>query len=246
MNKINIVIPMAGAGSRFRNAGYKKSKPFIEFSGKPMIINVINNLRIPNAYFILIVRKRQLQEEGIVVKKFEKENGVKIICIEEMTEGTLCTVLYARKFIDNETPLLIANSDQIVDVDIGDFIQDCISRNLDGSILTFYDRLKDPKWSFVQLDQNRLVKQTREKKAISNLATVGIYFFSKGYFFINSAIDMIARNERVNNEFYVCPVYNYMIRDGQKIGTYTIKEECMHGVGTPEDLEKYIRHLRSK
>ncbi len=237
---VNIVIPMAGQGSRFAKAGYEKPKPFIDVDGKPMIVRVLENLAYPDARYILIARKGHMEREKELVAKIEKEFNAIFISIDNLTEGTACTVLYARKYINNDEALLIANSDQIVDMNIGNFIDDCNGRNLDGSILTFIDEHEDPKWSFAKLDENNLVTEVREKVVISEYATVGIYLYSKGKDFINATIDMIIENDRVNNEFYTCPTYNYSIKEGSKIGIYNIKFEQMHGIGTPEDLKKYL------
>ena len=128
----------------------------------------------------------------------------------------------------------------MVDFDVDDYIADCLSRNLDGSILVFRNPQMDPKWSFAKLDAEGLVTEVAEKKPISDLATVGIYFFTKGSEFVSAAIDMIARDERVNGEFYTCPVYNYMIRAGARIGVYEVSEAAMHGLGIPEDLKVYL------
>ena len=242
MSKINIVIPMAGLGSRFANVGYEKPKPFIDVDGKPMIVRVLDNLNYPDANYFLIGRKEHLEKEKFLVEKIENEYNAKFIEIDKLTEGTVCTVLYARKFINNDLPLLIANSDQIVDISIPDFINDCFERGLDGSILTFKDVELNPKWSFARLSNN-LVVEVKEKEVISEFATVGIYLFNKGSEFVNSAIDMIIENDRVNNEFYTCPVYNYLIKDGAKIGIYDIEFSSMNGIGTPEDLELYLKSL---
>ena len=237
---INIVIPMAGAGSRFAKAGYEKPKPFIDVAGKPMIVRVLENLDYPEARYILIARKEHMEKEAELVKEIEDEFNAVFIPIDKLTEGTACTVLYARKYINNDEALLIANSDQIVDMNIGDFIDDCKNRYLDGSILTFVDKRKDPKWSFATLNETDLVVEVKEKVVISEYATVGIYLYSHGKDFVNAAIDMIIENDRVNNEFYTCPTYNYAIKEGLKIGIYNIDFEQMHGIGTPEDLEKYL------
>jgi len=241
---INIVIPMAGQGSRFAKAGYEKPKPFIDVDGKPMIVRVLENLSYPDARYILIARKEHIEKEKELVAQIKKEFNAIFISINKLTEGTACTVLYARKYINNEEPLLIANSDQIVDMNIADFIDDCKNRNLDGSILTFIDKHRDPKWSFVKLDKNNLVTEVKEKVAISEIATVGIYLYSKGKDFVNASVDMIIENDRVNNEFYTCPTYNYAINEGLKIGIYNIEFEQMHGVGTPNDLRSYLKKLR--
>ena len=233
---MNIVIPMAGLGSRFAKAGFDKPKPFIDVLGKPMIVRVLENLKYKGARYILIARKEHLIKEKKLVDEIKNNFNVEFIAINKLTEGTACTVLYARKYINNNTPLMIANSDQIVDINIADFINDSLNRSLDGSILTFIDKEANPKWSFAKLNNN-LVVEVKEKEAISEFATVGIYFFNKGKIFVESAIDMIIENDRVNNEFYTCPVYNYAIKNGVKIGIYNIDFSKMHGIGTPEDLE---------
>ena len=241
---INIVIPMAGQGSRFAKAGYEKPKPFIDVDGKPMIVRVLENLTYPNARYVLIARKEHMEKEAELVKQIEKDFNAIFIPIDELTEGTACTVLYARKYINNEEPLLIANSDQIVDMNIANFIDNCKDRNLDGSILTFIDHFKNPKWSFAALDKKNLVREVKAKVVISEFATVGIYLYSKGKEFVDASIDMIIENDRVNNEFYTCPTYNYAIKNGSKIGIYNIEFKQMHGIGTPEDLNKYIKAIR--
>ncbi|TKX28193.1 lipopolysaccharide biosynthesis protein [Campylobacter sp. MIT 12-5580] len=235
---MNIVIPMAGLGSRFVKAGFDKPKPFIDVLGKPMIIRVLENLRYKGAKYILIARKEHLIQEKKLIDEIKNNFNAEFIGIDKLTEGTACTVLYARKYIDNDKPLMIANSDQIVDINMADFIDDSLNRGLDGSILTFIDQEKNPKWSFVKLKDD-LVVEVKEKEVIGEFATVGIYFFNKGKIFVESAIDMIIENDRINNEFYTCPVYNYAIKNGAKIGIYNIDFSQMHGIGTPEDLEKY-------
>ena len=239
---INIVIPMAGQGSRFAKAGYEKPKPFIDVNGKPMIVRVLENLAYPDARYILIARKEHIEKEKELVIQIEKEFNAIFIPIDKLTEGTACTVLYARKYINNDEPLLIANSDQIVDMNISDFIDDCKDKNLDGSILTFIDEFKDTKWSFAKIDENNLVTEVKEKVVISEYATVGIYLYSKGKYFVNATIDMIIENERVNGEFYTCPTYNYAINEDAKIGIYNIDFKQMHGIGTPDDLNEYLEN----
>ena len=240
---INIVIPMAGLGSRFVSAGYKKPKPFIDVGGVPMIIKVLRNLNYPGARYILVARREHIELEFNLVEKIKQEFNAVFIPIDSVTEGTACTVLFARKYINNGVPLLIANSDQLVDIKIEEFIDDCTNRDLNGSILSFIDKDKNPKWSFAKTDGNGFVTQVKEKDPISEVATVGVYMFNRGSLFVNGAIDMIIENDRSGGEFYTCPVYNYLIRDGFKIGIYNIDELQMHGLGTPSDLKKYLRSV---
>lgn len=235
---MNILIPMAGLGSRFAKEGYKKPKPFIDVLGKPMIVRVLENLAYENANYILIAQKGHLEQEKELVKQIQKDFNVKFIAIEKLTQGTACTALYARKFINNDAPLLIANSDQIIDMNIADFIQDAFERKLDGSILCFIDKERNPKWSFVRV-QNNLVVEIKEKEVISDIATVGIYLYSKGSFFVNACVDMMIEQDLVNGEFYTAPSYNYLIKEGKKIGIYNIDFNQMHGIGTPQDLKIY-------
>lgn len=243
MSKINILIPAAGAGSRFAKEGYAKPKPFIDVLGKPMIMRVLDNLKVDNAHYIIILQKTYLENEKKLCEQISKDYNVSFVSVESLTEGTACSVLHARELIDNDIPLMIANSDQIIDIDINDYINDCKNRNLDGSILCFTDKEKSPKWSFVKMN-NELIVEVKEKEVISDIATVGIYLFSKGSLFVDSAIDMIVRNDRVNNEFYTAPAYNYAIKNGAKIGCFLMNFDDMHGIGTPDDLQKYIKFIK--
>ncbi len=237
---INVVIPMAGAGSRFAQAGYAKPKPFIDVAGKPMIVRVLENLAYPDAKYILVAREEHLKKEPETVAWIERNYNATFVTVGALTEGTACSVLYARHLIRSKNPMIVANSDQIIDIEFEDFINDALRRKLDGSILTFLDHEKNPKWSFARIDSDGFVTEVREKQPISNHATVGIYLFASGEDFVESAVQMIIENDRVNGEFYTCPIYNYLIRAGRKIGIYDIASDRMHGLGTPEDLTRYL------
>jgi dTDP-glucose pyrophosphorylase len=236
---VNVIIPAAGEGSRFAKAGWKRPKPFIEVDGQPMLSHVIRNVAPKEAEVTLLLRKHHMDNNAGVVYKLQ-ESGYQITPVSELTEGTASTVLLARRSFDNDQPMMVANSDQLVDFDVNVFVEDCFSRDLDGSILVFKDPTRDPKWSFVKINSAGLVTEVAEKKPISDLATVGIYFFARGCDFIAAALDMIVANDRVNNEFYTCPVYNYMIRNGARIGVFEVPMQAMAGLGTPEDLNEYL------
>jgi len=239
---INVVIPMAGECKRFYDAGYAVPKPFIDICGIQMIDRVINNLTLNNAKYIFIVRDDHLTSQKSFFLNLQKKINCSILSIDYLTEGAAITVLLSCWHINNDTPLLIANCDQIVDMTTQDFINDCHERNLDGSILTF--PANHTKWSYAKIDDNGYLVEVREKEVISNHATVGLYYFSRGKYFVNSAIQMIANNDRVNNEFYTAPAYNYAVKQGLKIGIYDIEATKMHGTGTPEDLDAYVNHLK--
>ncbi|MFZ5746847.1 MAG: glycosyltransferase family 2 protein [Pseudomonadota bacterium] len=230
---------MAGEGSRFAKAGYPNPKPFIPIDGQPMIRWVMENLRYPGAHYVLIMRQEHADREQQFVAELAARPDVSIHFLDALTEGTACTVAAAEHLIPNDRPMLIANSDQLVSGGIEAMIDDAIERDLGGSIMVFPDE-GDPKWSFARLNSENLVVEVAEKKPISKLATVGIYHFGRAGEFFNGVRKMIASDDRVNNEFYTCPVYNYLIADGTRIGTYLIQPTDMWGLGTPADFESAL------
>ena len=233
---INIVIPMAGRGSRFAKAGYEFPKPLIDVNGRPMIEVVTQNIAPKRQHrFIYICQQEHLEKYGLSERLKKISPNCEIIAIDHITDGAACTVLLAERYIDNDDPMMIANSDQFVDTDINDYLS-AIKDN-DGLIMTM--PADDPKWSFIKYDENGYVTMVREKEVISNEATVGIYNYAKGSDFVKYARQMIRKNIRVNNEYYVAPVYNEMIEDGKKIVFKDVGSK-MHGLGTPEDLEKFL------
>jgi len=234
-NKMNIVIPMAGAGSRFVTAGYTFPKPLIEVNGKPMIQVVVENINIEGQY-IFIVRKEHYEKYNLKYMLEIIAPNCKIIQVDRLTEGAACTTLLAKEYINNEEQLLIANSDQWIDWDSSDFMYSMQRDYIDGGILTFENT--HPKWSYVKLNNDGFVQEVKEKVVISNMATTGLYYWKRGSDFVKYAEQMIHNNIRVNGEFYVAPVYNEAINDGKKFKIYDVKK--MMGLGTPEDLKQFI------
>jgi HAD superfamily hydrolase (TIGR01509 family) len=233
---MNVLIPMAGAGSRFEQAGYTFPKPLIEVNGKPMIQTVVENLNI-DARHIFIVQKEHYEKYNLkYLLNLITNNNCKIVQVDSITEGAACTTLLAKQFIDNDEPLVMANSDQFVEWDSNEFMYSMIADNIDGGIVSF--EATHPKWSFAKLNDDGFVCEVAEKKPISNIATVGIYYWTKGSDYVKYAEQMIEKDIRTNNEFYVCPVYNEAIGDDKKVKVFPI--EKMWGLGTPEDLERYL------
>ncbi len=233
--KLNILIPMAGAGRRFQEAGYTFPKPLIEINNKPMIQWVLESLKL-DGNFIFIVQKEHQDKYNInSLLKILKPN-CKIIEVDEVTEGAACTTLLAKNYINSNNPLLISNCDQYISWDSIKSMYNYNSKKVDGSILTFES--VHPKWSYAKLDKNNFVEQVAEKKVISKNASVGIYYWRKGSDYIKYAESMIKKNIRVNNEFYVCPVFNQAIEDKKKIIIDQVNE--MYGLGTPEDLKSFF------
>lgn len=247
MQKINIVIPMAGAGSRFAQAGYFDPKPLIPVHGIPMIRWVIENLKPQTPHrFVFVCQQSHIDAYELTPKLQEWAPGCEVIGLNGLTEGAACTVLAARHLIDNNDSLMIANSDQYIDSSIDAYLRKITDQQLSGLIMTM--TANDPKWSFVGLDRQNLVATVVEKQVISDEATVGIYNFTKGADFVRAADQMIAKGLRVNNEFYVAPAYNQLIQEGARVGIYNIGAESsgMYGLGTPADLQLFLGLALSK
>lgn len=241
----NVIIPAAGEGSRFAKEGWKKPKPFIDVNGMLMLEHVVENVRPSQGSVTVLLREEHIINYPEDSCKFRNAKNT-VMPVKRLTEGTASTVLLANRIFNNDQPMLVANSDQLVDFEIDKFIEDCFHRKLDGSILVFRDKTMDTKWSYAKVDDSGHVLEVAEKKAISDLATVGIYLFAKGKEFVLAAMEMIIANDRVNGEFYTCPVYNYMIKSGARIGVYEVPMTAMAGLGTPDDLREYLKIQNAK
>jgi HAD superfamily hydrolase (TIGR01509 family) len=235
--KMNVLIPMAGAGSRFAQAGYTFPKPLIEVRGKPMIQVVVENLNV-EAHFIFLVQKDHYEKYNLKQLLNLIAPGCDIIQVDGLTEGAACTTLLAKDLINNDNPLLMANSDQFVEWNSNECLYAFTADSIDGGIVSF--KATHPKWSFAKVGDDGFVTEVAEKNPISDNATVGIYFWKKGSDYVKYAEEMISKNIRTNNEFYVCPVFNEAIQDGKKIRLKQI--ERMWGIGTPEDLNYFLEN----
>jgi len=237
--KLNVLIPMAGEGSRFSQSGYTFPKPLIDVKGKPMIQVVVENLNM-DANFIFVVRKEHREKYNLDSLLKLIAPGCQIVETDGLTEGAACTALLAKDFINNDAPLFFANSDQFVEWDSNEFMYKMNETNADGGIVSF--TATHPKWSFAKVNEKGLVTEVAEKNPISDIATVGYYFWKQGSDFVKYAEQMIEKDIRVNNEFYVCPVFNEAIKDNKEIRTFNT--DGMWGLGTPEDLKYYLENYK--
>ena len=239
-DKLNVLIPMAGAGSRFQKAGYTFPKPLIEVNNKPMIQLVIENLNL-DANYIYVVQKEHREKYNLDSLLNLITPNCKIVETNELTDGAACTALLAKEYINNNNPLFFANSDQYVEWDSNEFMYKMQETNADGGIVTF--KATHPKWSFAKINEHTgLVEEVAEKNPISDNATVGYYYWKHGNDFVKYAEQMIEKDLRVNNEFYVCPVFNEAIEDTKEVRTFNVKK--MWGLGTPEDLKTYLENYK--
>ena len=236
--KCNILIPMAGRGSRFEEQGYTDKKPFIDVNGKPMIHRVIENLGMEfdkEYMFIMICLQEDYDKYDFT--EFEKvigHNSYDVVILDDVTEGAAQTILQAKDLINDDTPLMTMNSDQLVDWDIERLFEMC--EQFDGVIPCFYG--EGNAWSYARTLDNGYVQEVAEKKQISKYATAGYYYWKKGSDYVKYAEQMIKDNSRTNGEFYVAPVYNWAVKDGKRVGVFMV-DKC-YSLGTPEDLEEYL------
>lgn len=239
---MKVLIPAAGEGSRFQSAGFTFPKPLIETHNHvPMIQRVVENLPFPDAEYIFLVRKEHVEKYNIDTMLRTilrgKSSGVQIITVDQLTEGAACTALLARDYIDNDEELLIANSDQVMEYSIENFNMLRRWKKIDAIVFTFRDT--HPKWSFVKVDESGKVVEVAEKKLISDIPTTGCYYYRHGSDFVKYADQMIEKNIRVNNEFYIAPVYNELIQDNKTLIPFFVHR--MWGIGDPESLHIYMR-----
>lgn len=234
---MNILIPMSGKGSRFAQAGYTFPKPLITVNGKAMIQVVVENLNI-NGNYIFVVDEGQYNKYNLEAFLNVIAPNCKIIVEGEERKGAAWSTLLATEYINNDRPLVIANSDQFVEWDSSEFMYELVNRNVDGSILTFSPECH-PKWSYAKVD-NGFVSEVAEKNPISNEATVGVYGWKRGSDYVKYANQMIKKDIKVNGEYYVCPVFNEAISDNKRFITHNIEKSKMWGLGTPEDLNTFL------
>lgn len=228
---------MAGKGNRFLEVGYNVPKPLIKVNGKPMVKIVVENIRPKQEHrFIFICLKEHIKKWTLDRKLKELEPDCKIVVSESITAGAVCSILLAKEFIDNKEPLMIANCDQLIGIDINDYLD---AMDSDGFIMTM--KADNPKWSYIKYEGDNVLEVV-EKKVVSDEATVGIYNYAKGQDFVRGAEAMILKDIRTNNEFYVAPVFNEIIKEKKSVKFYNIGKlwDGMYGLGTPFDLKKYL------
>lgn len=237
---INVVIPMAGSGTRFPRERYLP-KPLIDVNGKPMVVRAIESIDIQAKWFFLIKQDEYTEIIKSVIAKTVDDPV--FISVTKTTEGPACSVLLFEEHINNNDELIIANCDQIMEWSSELFFHNV--RLYDGAVVTYYS--DTDKNSYAKINQKGLVTEMREKEVISNISLNGIHYWKKGSHFVESAKAMIAADDRApNGEFYIAPSYNYMIKEGLRVGIYHIPNEQHHAVGVPVDLERFLQYDKAK
>jgi len=240
---LTIVIPMGGEGRRFAESGYTFPKPLIEIDGRPMIELVVENLRPSEPHqFVFVCRKDHIDQYSLADVLSQISPACRIVPMHGPTAGALCSVLLGLQAEDSSKELIVANADQVLDCSIDEFLKQARDAASDGSIITFPST--HPKWSYVKLEDG-IVVAAAEKRPISPHATAGLYYFSRVSDFVNAAESMLLKNAALRNEFFVCPVYNEYVLLGKRVTVFPIPRESMHGLGTPEDVQRYATRVVS-
>jgi NDP-sugar pyrophosphorylase family protein len=243
ISPIQLVIPAAGAGSRFRQVGELTPKPLIEVGGFPMILWVLSNFQLNVGDFVVVVCQRE-DELPSKLKKYLKAipYDVEFIEIDGLTDGPASTVARAIPILNFDNPVIVANSDQFVSADMTEYLNSVRSKKNPGTILTM--KASGNKWSYIGRDAVGKVEQVVEKIQISNEATVGIYAWANSQILKDAITFLKESNFLVNNEFYIAPSYNFLVERGLDIGCISVGNhgEKVHGLGTPEDLQNFLKH----
>lgn len=242
--KYNLLLPIAGKAQRFIDKGYVMPKPLIMARDEQIIDLALKSVNVNKFNLIFVVRLDHINNfaiDEILKQKFG--NSIKIVVVDHITQGSVSTCLLAKEHIDNDMPLVIYTPDVCFEeTESSVFDPDTLDKDIDGCLLTF--KANSDAHSYVQIDENGYAIKTAEKEVISENAAVGVYYYKTGSMFVKYAEEMIEKNIRVKNEFYISPMYNLLIRDSKKI---TIKQvEKMHVLGTPEELEFFINYVYPK
>lgn len=234
---IRIVVPMGGDGRQFAERGYTFPKPLVEVAGQPLIELVVTNLTPPEPHrFVFICRAEHVQTYALDDVLRLVAPGCAVVAMARPTAGALCSVLLAMEHLAHDDEVLIANADQWIDAPIDGFLAAARAGGWDGGIVTFPNT--HPRWSYVRLEDDRVVA-VAEKQPISRHATAGLYYFRRGSDVIAAAERMLLKNASVGGQFYVAPLYNELVLDGRTIGHYPLTAAQMHGLGTPEEVERF-------
>ena len=238
---INILIPIAGNSSFFAEDEYPYPKPLIDVCGKMMIEHVVDNYSMITGEkrFIFVIKSSDCDKYHLDdVLRLVSNHKCKIVKIDNETKGAACSAIMAIKYINNKYPLIIANADQTLDVDMNLILKEV--GQYDGGVISFNSA--HPRWSYARLNKDNFIVETSEKRPISNHAIAGFYFFSKGSEFVKGAMSMIRKDANIEGLYYVAPVFNEMILKRKKIKTIMIDNDKYHTFYTPNKIKEFERN----
>ncbi len=237
---INILLPMVGKSSFFDSPQYYFPKPLIEINGKTMIQMVIENLNMidDDKQYIFVVNQMDCAKHHLDdVLRLLTENKSQIVRLDKETKGAACSVLMAVDYINNDTPLIIANSDQLIEEDLNNVMAQFREQKADAGVICFEN--VHPRWSYVRLDENDKVIETAEKRPLSKNAIAGFYYFKHGKDFVRAAMKTILKDARVNGLFYTAPILNELVLEDMNIRHFKIDNAKYHTFYSPQKIHEY-------
>jgi len=239
---MQVIISMAGLGSRFSERGFVTPKHLIKVDKKTLIELAIESLDIEGDYIFILRKTENIEEnEGLKTLLRKLKPDCKIIEIDYVTDGPASSCYLAKDFLNIENELIITNCDQILEWNSNRFLLETRTNYFDCSVLTYIS--DNPKNSFIKSDENNVAIEIKEKEAISNVALVGVHYFKKALHFLDSYEEIYKNNIRTKNEFYVSAVCNNLIKTNKVGHVLLCDNEKYHSTGTPDCYFKYLRYI---
>ncbi len=242
---MKILIPLAGRDEVFRNHGFLFAKPLVEIDGRTLIEHAFDCIKTTgDAKYVFVIRKEDdLRFHLRDVLRLLAPDAA-IIRADGDTAGAACTALLAIDEINDDDELVIANSDQVIDTNLGEAIAAFRRQELDAGTIVF-DSVH-PRWSFVKTNEKGLVIEAAEKRPLSRNATAGFYYFRRASDFIKAAQRMILKGAAINGGYFVCPTFNELILDQKRVGIYRIDRDRYISLATPQAVEDYEQTLAAR
>lgn len=240
---INILIPMGGKSDFFDSHEYVYPRSLIEISGKTMIQRIIENYsEFDNKHFIFVTNQADCETYHLdSILRLLTDSKCDIVKLSGQTKGAACSTLMAIELINNETSLIIANGDQVIEAPLAKIEKQFQVEALDAAVVTFESI--HPKWSFIRADKSNRVIEAAEKRPLSKNAIAGFYYFRKGQDFVSAAMQSIAKDAHVNDIFYIAPVLNELVLAGKQIGYHAIDASAYHSFYSPAKIAEYEHWL---
>jgi dTDP-glucose pyrophosphorylase len=241
---INILIPLAGNNKFEHDSEYIYPKPLLEIRGKTILEHVIDNFAEieKEKHYIFVLTSQDCKQYNLDSTIRLLVKNCEIIKLDNITEGTLCTALMAIDCINNSTPLIISNADQIFQESLADLIVHF--ENYDAGVPVFES--VHPRWSYVRVNKNNEIIQTAEKKPISKNAIAGLFYFKHGKEFIESAMDVIKKDTRREDKFYISSTLNEMVLKNKKILAHKIDKNKYYSFYTPQKIKDFDRRNQNQ
>lgn len=232
----NVLILCAGAAHTERVSGY----PFFltEVAGVTLLEKIVNNASsISNSKFFFTFLASDINRYHLDRVARHLAADASIVRVPASTGGAACTALLAACQISHDDSLLIISANELVDMDYGVLVHDFESRGLDAGTVTF--RSLHPRYSYVRIGNDGLVKEAAQQNPISRDATAGIFWFARCGDFVSGAKNLIRKNASVGGVFYIAPVLNELILNQASIGVVQVQSDVYHPLKDERQIQQF-------